>query len=255
MSLLKSGLVLSLVSLSTLTSLPSSLQASQQMSETKKVFPLTTSLQSLEFEGAKGKLIIQVHSKNEISVTIKKVEWSKDCEESMVQFGPSMTLKFKASSLFSKAQCVVEAEISLPKSVDLDISHGSMETSLKGSFGQLKYKSASGKLLAQGEFTKVEATVASSDVFIEGLTSDTEIIGASSDVKLVYAKCPVRPSKLSISRASGDVEIFAPKACQFKTKIKTASGETFNEFGDSKNPDIDLSSVSASGDLTIKKLK
>lgn len=255
MSLLKSGLVLSLVSLSTLTSLPSSLQASQQMSETKKVFPLTTSLQSLEFEGAKGKLIIQVHAKNEISVTIKKVEWSKDCEESMVQFGPSMTLKFKASSLFSKAQCVVEAEISLPKSVDLDISHGSMETSLKGSFGQLKYKSASGKLLAQGEFTKVEVTVASSDVFIEGLTSDTEIIGASSDVKLVYAKCPVRPSKLSISRASGDVEIYAPKACHFKTKIKTASGETFNEFGDSKNPDIDLSSVSASGDLTIKKLK
>lgn len=255
MSLLKSGLVLSLVSLSTLTSLPSSLQASQQMSETKKVFPLTTSLQSLEFEGAKGKLNIQVHAKNEISVTIKKVEWSKDCEESMVQFGPSMTLKFKASSLFSKAQCVVEAEISLPKSVDLDISHGSMETSLKGFFGQLKYKSASGKLLAQGEFTKVEATVASSDVFIEGLTSDTEIIGASSDVKLVYAKCPVRPSKLSISRASGDVEIYAPKACQFKTKIKTASGETFNEFGDSKNPDIDLSSVSASGDLTIKKLK
>lgn len=251
MPFLKSGLVLSLVSLSTLTSL----QANQEASVVKKVFPLTTSLQSLEFEGAKGKLNIQVHAKNEISVTIKKVEWSKDCEESMVQFGPSMTLKFKASSLFSKAQCVVEAEISLPKSVDLDISHGSMETSLKGSFGQLKYKSASGKLLAQGEFSKVEATVASSDVFIEGLTSDTEIIGASSDVKLVYAKCPVRPSKLSISRASGDVEIYAPKACQFKTKIKTASGETFNEFGDSKNPDIDLSSVSASGDLTIKKLK
>jgi len=251
MSLLKSSLVLSIVTLSTLASL----KASEEASVAKKVFPLTTSLQSLEFEGAKGKLNIQVHAKNEISVNIKKVEWSKDCEESIVQFGPSITLKFKANSLFSKAQCVVEADISLPKSVDLDISHGSMETMLKGSFGNLKYKSASGKLLAQGEFLKVEATVASSDVFVEGLTSDTEIIGASSDVKLVYAKCPTRPSKLSISRASGDVEIFAPKTCQFKTKIKTASGETFNEFGDSKNPDIDLSSVSASGDLTIKKLK
>lgn len=229
--------------------------SSLEASETKKVFPLTTTLQSLEFEGAKGKLNIQVHAKNEVIVNVKKIQWSKDCEESMVQFGPSLTFKFKANSLFSKAQCVVETEVLLPKSVDLDIGHGSVETTLKGVFGNLKYKSASGKLLAQGEFAKVEATVASSDVFIEGLTSDTEIIGASSDVKLVYAKCPARPSKLSISRASGDVEIYAPKTCQFKTKIKTASGETFNEFGDSEKPDIEVSSVSASGDLTIKKLK
>lgn len=229
--------------------------SSLKASEEKKVFPLTTPLQSLEFEGAKGKLSIQVHSKNEVQVTIKKIEWSKDCEESLVHFGPSLTLKFKANSLFSKAQCVVEAEVFLPKSVDLDITHGSVETNLKGHFGQLKYKSASGKLLARGEFSKVEATVASSDVFIEGLTSDTEIIGASSEVKLVYTQCPSRPSKLSISRASGDAQIFAPKTCQLKTKSKTASGEIFNEFGDSEKPDIFVNSVSASGDLTIKKLK
>ena len=218
-------------------------------------FDVLKGLQSLEVEATKGSLLIEAGSLYKAIVEVKKIKWGKGCEESVVQFGPTLTVKIKSSGLFNKDECRVDLVIKIPKKVDMEISNGAMETTIKGIEGALDYKSASGNLKAEGEFSKVDVKVASSDLFIEGLLGEGSLVGASADMKLVYAKCPTKASKLSISRASGDAEIFVPKNCKLKTQNKTASGDSFNEFGDSMDYDLEVSSVSASGDFKLKKLK
>lgn len=218
-------------------------------------FEVLKGLQSLEIEATKGSLLIEAGSQYKAVVEVKKLKWGKGCEESVVQFGPTLTVKIKGSGLFSKDECRVDLLIKVPKNLDMEISNGTMETTIKGIEGALNYKSASGNLKAQGEFQKVDVKVASSDIFIDGMIGDGNLVGASADMKLVYSKCPTKTSKLSISRASGDAEIFAPKNCKLKTQNKTASGESFNEFGDNMEYNLEVSSVSASGDFKLKKLK
>jgi|GEM_PF-771203 len=219
-------------------------------------FQLDKGLQLVEISASKGALFISENQKkNQAVVEVKKIKWDKDCEESVTYFGPTLNIKIKSSSLFSKSECRVDLKVLLPKSVDLEISHATMNTEIQNIVGDLTYKSASGNLKAVGEFKRVEVKVASSDLMLEGLTGEGNFIGASSEMKLIYKNCPEKPSKLSINRASGDVQVFIPKNCKLKTQNKTASGDSFNEFGDSKDYDLDVSSVSASGDLTIKKLK
>ncbi len=218
-------------------------------------FDVLKGLQSLEVEATKGNLLIEAGSQYKAMVEVKKVKWGKGCEESVVQFGPTLTVKIKGSGILSKTECLVDLKIKVPKSVDLDISNGSMNTTVEGIEGNLNYKSATGELKARGEFLKVDLKVANSDVFIDGMTGDGNLIGAAADMKIVYTKCPMKNSKLSLSRASGDVEIFAPKNCKLKTQNKSASGESFNEFGDTMDYNLEVSSVSASGDFKLKKLK
>lgn len=218
-------------------------------------FDVPKGLQSLDVEATKGTLLIEEGPKDKAFVEVKKVKWGKDCEESVVQFGPTLTVKIKSAGIFSKDECRVDLVIKVPKSLDMEISNGTMETTIKGIEGALNYKSASGNLKAQGQFIKVDVKVASSDIFIDGMTGPGILVGASADMKLVFAKCPTKASKLSITRASGDAEIFIPKNCKLKTQNKTASGESFNEFGDTMDYDLEISSVSASGDFKLKKLK
>lgn len=218
-------------------------------------FNLEKPLQSLEISTTKGTLTISQGDKDKAVVEVKKVKWAKSCEESVVQFGPSLTVKIKSSTLFNKDECQVDLTIKIPKSVDMDIANGSMLTIISGIEGNLNYRSANGDLKAQGLFPKVDIKVASSDVMIDGLSGEGVISGASTDMKLIYSRCPLKPARLSLNRASGDVEIFIPKFCKLKTQNKTASGDSFNEFGDSVDYNLEIASVSASGDFTIKKLK
>ncbi len=227
-----------------------------QKAEGKYEFSLDKGLQLIEVSASKGSLVISENQrKNQALVEVKKVKWDKDCEESVNYFGPTLSIKVKSNSVFSKAQCVVELVIKVPKNVDLNISHATMKSEIKGIAGELIYKSASGDLKAEGEFKRVEVKVASSDLQIDGLLGEANFVSASSEIKLIYKKCPEKNTKLTINRASGDAQVFLPKSCKLKTQNKTATGESFNEFGDSKDFDLEVSSISASGDLTIKKLK
>ncbi len=207
----------------------------------------------ISVEGTKGKLIITSGS-DDVSYELTKEKWSNNCTEKAVHFGPSLNIKIKSDSIFSKDECVVQVKLSVPRNVDLEISHGTMVTDIQGVQGRLIFRSASGDLIAKGQFSHVDVKVASSDVFIEGVQGEATITGASSDIKLSYLQCPKELVKLNLTRASGDVEIFVPKDCHIKSSNKTAAGDSFNEFPDSKNPKIDIQSVSASGDFKIKKI-
>ncbi len=220
----------------------------------KYEFKLDKELKSLVVDATKGKLSISTHKKEEAQVTVNRLSWGKDCTESVVHFGPTLTVKVKSDSVFSKEECKVNIEILVPEKIDLDISTGAMDTNIKGIEGMVEFSSASGDLTALGKFSQFDAKIASSDISIDGLIADAKIVGASSDMKLVYSECPKKKAKLEVKRASGDLELFVPKSCKLKTVNRQASGDAFNEFGDSMEPHLEVLSVSASGDLKIKKL-
>ncbi len=218
-------------------------------------FKPTRSLQSLEFEGQKGSLKITGHNKEDIIISIKREKWSKKCDQVVLQTGPSLTVKFKASEFFSTEECSVNVTMMVPKKVDLKIAHGTMKTYLENLEGDLNYKTASGDLSGKGKFAIVDVKAASGDIYLEGLTGNATFAIASSDIKLMYDVCPKKGAKLDVTRASGDVEVFLPKDCKLKTTNKSATGDFFNEFGDTEVFDLRVNSVSASGDFRIKKLK
>lgn len=200
----------------------------------------STGVKKISVSNPKGEIqIVSAKKTNKILVSIDKIELDKKCN---LVITPSMgTLKVAVehdSSLFEKVNCVSKLKITVPaKSYAVDVSSETAGVKIIDVDGKIDFKTATGAVDISGETLKN----------IEGKT-------ATGNMRLSYRKCQCR-ADIDLVTATGDTEIFLPSDCKIRVVHKSATGELFNELGESEDYQVLIDSRSAGGNLRIKKTK
>ncbi|MFA6238554.1 MAG: DUF4097 family beta strand repeat-containing protein [Bacteriovorax sp.] len=199
----------------------------------------SSSIKRLEVSNAKGEIQILGTSSKKIVVSIEKIQFDKQCKFIQNLNMATLTIKVEQeNAIFEKANCISKLKIEVPtnKSLDIDVSTSSADIALVDTLGSIIFRTATGAVNIKSDILKN----------IEGKT-------ATGDMQMSFKKCPAR-ADIDIVTAAGHTEIFMPAHCKIKVGHKSATGELFNELGESQDYQIKILSKSATGNLSIKKI-
>lgn len=197
-----------------------------------------SSIKKLELSNSKGEiLVVGSLTAKKITVSIDKIQFDKKCQFKIQSDMGTLTAKVEQENiLFDKSNCIAKIKIEVPiQMIDINVSSGTANIKLVNIQGKVDFKTATGPIDISGELLKN----------IEGKT-------ATSNMRLSYHKCPAR-ADINLVTATGDTEILLPQNCKIRVSHKSATGELFNELGESEDFQVHISSKSAGGSLKIKK--
>lgn len=173
-----------------------------------------------------------------ISFTHEKIQFDSKCR--LQQETGAGLLKLSVtheSGLFEKANCVSRIIVTVPSALsEIEVSTGSGNVKFAGVDSAVDFKTGTGSVEIKGENLK-------------SVTGKT----ATGAISLSYANCPKR-ADIDLMTATGDAEIFLGPGCKIRTGLKSATGDLFNEIGDTEDYQVLLAMKSASGNLKIRKL-
>lgn len=197
-------------------------------------------IKKLEVSNPKGEILVvtSVNSKK-IIVTIDKIQFDKKCQFNLSNIMGTIKASVEhENALFGKTNCISKLKIEIPdKMIDIDVSSGTSSIKLVNTQGKVDFSTATGPVEISGDTLKN----------IEGKT-------ATSNICISYNKCPAR-ADINLVTATGDSEIYLPSNCKIRVSHKSATGELFNELGESEDFQVHISSKSAGGSLKIKKFQ
>ena len=197
-------------------------------------------IKKLEISNPKGEIsVISSSSAKKIIVTLEKIKFDKKCQFNLSSSTEMISAKIELeNALFQKSNCITKLKIEIPKKkiVDVDVSSGSANIKLIDIDGNIDFSTATGSVQISGDILKN----------IEGKT-------ATSNMNISNHKCPSR-ADINLVSATGDTVIVLPANCRIKVTHKSATGELFNELGESEDYQVHISAKSAAGNLKIKKI-
>lgn len=209
-------------------------------------------LGELKVENLSGDTIVKGTEAEKAMVLINRGNFSEKCKLTSVRTGKTLIVKVERSSAFSfNEECEVEFEISVPKSVNLNIAVGSGKIRVNGVQGNLAFKIGSGDISADGDFKKINGTTGSGDVDVKGLSGGGEVQTGSGAVHLTYAVSPSK-GELEIKTGSGNSTLLFPIGAKIQTTFAAGSGELNNELGDTDKAPFKISMKAGSGNLKIR---
>jgi hypothetical protein len=191
----------------------------------------------IQIENPKGEINVISKAEPKIKINIEKIQFDPKCNLKFIDEGTTLKIIIdQENMIFDKATCISKMNITAPKEMELKISTGTAPTKVDNFTSSINFKSAT------GDFT--------------GLNMSSHFSGttATGAINLKYNKCPER-ADIDLISASSDAEIIFPSPCKIKVSHKSATGELFNEMGESSDYKVLIKSKSASGNLKILKLK
>jgi autotransporter translocation and assembly factor TamB len=195
-------------------------------------------IKKIEIKNPKGEVSLTGSKSNKkISVSIEKIQFDSKCKFQTEVTGNLLRVAVThESGLFEKTNCLSKIKIDGPATLsEIEVSTGSGNVSISGIDAAVDFKTASGNVVLKGETLKN----------VSGKT-------ATGNVNLAYQNCPKR-ADIDLMSATGDADIFLGNSCKIRVAYKSATGELFNEMGDSEDYQVLVSMKSASGNLKLKK--
>jgi hypothetical protein len=196
-------------------------------------------IKKLQIANPKGEILVNyVKNSKKIVVSIDKIEFDSKCKFILsASIGVLKIAVENENAIFDKANCVSKLKINIPnKSVGIDVTSGTASIKIEGVDGTIDFKTATGAVEINAEALK-------------NITGKT----ATGNMRLSFNNCPSR-ADIDLVSATGDAEIRLPSQCKIKVNHKSATGELFNELGDSEDYQVLISSKSAGGGLKVRKL-
>lgn len=175
---------------------------------------------------------------DKIKTTYEKIRFDEKCQESRTVYGTTLEITIEsANKLFNSAHCEGKLSVEVPARAfyDIEISTGSASIAIEKVTGHMDLQTATGNATIDSEVLK-----------------NLSFKSATANLKAVFKKCEGR-SDISLLTATGDSVIELPAHCKIRVGHKSATGDLFNELGESQDYQVMISSKSAGGQLTIKK--
>lgn len=210
-----------------------------QAQNLSKVFP-ATGIKKIKISTTKGSVFITTHSLTDKSIrtSVEKIRFDEKCQDVRVMNGTTLELSIESpNKLFNTAHCEGKLLVEVPAQTffEVDVSTGSAEINVEKVNGHFDLQTATGNISINGETLK-------------NLTVKT----ATGNMRAGFKKCEGR-SDIHLMSATGDMALDLPGHCRIRVSHKSATGDLFNELGESEDYQVLISSKSASGQLTIKK--
>jgi DUF4097 and DUF4098 domain-containing protein YvlB len=147
-------------------------------------------------------------------------------------------------------KCSLELEIQMPKDVDLYVKSGAGNIQVTGLESAFLFEVGSGKVMADGKFTRVEGKSGSGDVNITGVAGGGLLNVGSGSVNVKFLED--LNGKFLVETGSGNATLAFPKGSKINAKLSTGTGELQNELGTSDSAKFGISAKAGSGNLNIE---
>ena len=205
-----------------------------------KTFPMT-GISKIKISNAKGQLIINGGSQEKILRTsVEKIKFDEKCTETRTIKGDTLEIIVgSGNKIFNTAHCEAKVTVDIPANsfLEYNLSSGTGEISAINVVGHFDITSSTGNITLKGDVLK-----------------NLDITTATGNITGLFKKCEGR-SDVDLISASGDTSLELPASCKIRVSHKSATGELYNELGDSADYQVLITGKSASGSLNIKKLK
>lgn len=198
-----------------------------------------SSVKKIEIKNPKGEVVVTgVKGAKKIAVSFEKVQFNPKCRFQEAQASDLLSLTVtQESALFEKANCVGKIHITVPQNLpEVEVSTSIGFIKFAGVDSAIDFKTATGMVEIEGGALK-------------SVTGKT----ATGKISVRYQSCPKR-ADIDLVTATGDADIALGTGCKIRVNHKSATGELFNELGDSEDFQVLVSMKSASGNLKVKKL-
>lgn len=227
-----------------------------------------------EIHNSSGKIEIAATKSKKAVVVVDKKKWSPKCLLKIKHLKSKSTLlvEVEDTSWILENDCEADFIISLPQTVEQDITSGAGDIEIVGTKGSVQLKSGSGDIEIKAEVSSLSAISGSGDLEVDGITSNQATVkSGSGDIKLMFTqsakgqldvksgsgdieiKYVQKPNgKMNILTGSGDVDISLPKGSTILSELISGSGTTRSEFPNTKEANLKISAKAGSGDLLIK---
>lgn len=200
----------------------------------------TNDLSKIKVAMTKGRLLITQTADGPIKTTLTKVKFDEKCQDVRVMNGSTLEMTIgQPNNFFSSAKCEADVKVEVPAGLNLEfeLSAGTAEITVEKVTGHFGIKTSSGNVLLSGDVLK-----------------NFSVTTASGNVSGVFKKCEGR-ADLDFLSAGGDVDLELPATCKIRVSHKSATGELYNEIGETTDYQVMIKSKSASGNLSITKNK
>lgn len=197
-------------------------------------------IKKLQISNPKGLVEVSTNAKaKKMTVKFQKIEFARPCQFTITETLNTLQIKISQENvLFEKGSCIGNLFVELPASaIAVDVTTATAPITIKGTSSHVEFKTATGPVLIQGEILKN----------VEGTT-------ATGNMTFSFNKCVGR-ADLELISATGDAEISLPASCKIKVAHKSATGELFNELGESEDYLVFINAKSAGGNLRLKKVR
>lgn len=207
--------------------------------ESTKTFP-TNEITKLKVEMGQGRLHITTSSDSSIKTSLEKIKFDTDCQDLRAVNGSTLEITIgQPNNFFSQSKCDAALKIEVPAGLNLEyeISAGKTEITVEKVTGHFGIKNGAGNVLLSAETLK-----------------NYSVRTTSGNVSGVFKKCEGR-ADLDFLTAGGDVDLELPATCKIRVQYRSATGDLFNEIGETNDYQVMIKSKSASGNLSITKNK
>lgn len=200
----------------------------------------TNDLSKIKVATTKGRLIITTTADSSIKTSLEKIKFEEKCQDIRVKDGSTLEITIgQPNNFFGSGKCeaVVKVEVPAGLNLEYELSAGTAEITVEKVTGHFGIKTSSGNVLLSGDVLK-----------------NFSVTTASGNVSGVFKKCEGR-ADLDFLSAGGDVDLELPATCKIRVSHKSATGELYNEIGETTDYQVMIKSKSASGNLSITKNK
>lgn len=205
-----------------------------------KTFP-AAGITKIRVSNAKGHLIINGGSQDKMfRSTVEKIKFDEKCTETRTVNGETLEIIIgSGNKIFNTAHCEAKVTLDIPANTFLEynLASGTGGITATNILGHLDITSSTGNILVKGDVLK-----------------NLDITTATGNISGQFKKCEGR-SDVDFISASGDVTLELPASCKIRVSHKSATGELYNELGESADYQVMITGKSASGSLNVKKLK
>lgn len=198
-------------------------------------------IKKIEVSVPKGSItIMNSKTQKDISVSVKRknVNDEKKCIQTVEIQDTVLVVKIASENkLFNKSDCdyIVSVVAPAAHNVNLDVSTGTAEVSVKDINGAMSITTGTGNV-------KV----------VSDILRDINVKTGTGALDLRYKTCSGR-ADIDIISGTAKTMIELPESCKIRVDYTSGVGKLFNGIGESETFDVKIKATTGSGDLSIVK--
>ncbi|MBI4678197.1 MAG: DUF4097 family beta strand repeat protein [Elusimicrobia bacterium] len=129
---------------------------------------------------------------------------------------------------------------------------GSGDIIVKQAAGDLTLRSGSGDIKAEASASNAKAQSGSGKVELTRLLGSASVMTGSGDIRLEWAR-PPQTGTAEVKSGSGNVDLVFPKGTRLASSVRTGTGSSSNELGDTPGAEWRVSVMSGTGNVRIRR--
>jgi len=185
----------------------------------------------------------------EVGVTLRELEVTDGCQIRIEPRGRELVVEARLDGHLGR--CEVDVDMSLPATVEVDLSVGAGDIDLHSLLSGISISAGAGDVEGSVGGDRVGVETGAGDIRLSGLTSAVSAASGAGDVRLTFDRAP--KGRIDASTGVGDVELRLPAATPVDASTSTGLGSVQQRLENHPGADTEVRASTGIGDIRLSE--